>query len=198
MRIGTGIVAAFGILFGSMTAVAAPVRWYLSGVTFSDGGTAVGSFIYDADTAQSSQIAIETTGSIAFSYTRHVASLPYALDVDTGVKEGGKGFLQLVTVTDMTNAGGTLAVGRHPVDYVMYSTEQVYQQYDFGIFHGPVIREVVSETESANAGACAAVDQAIEALNARMRQAYSSSEGEYLRDRWHALKERRYSLKCGR
>ena len=53
-------------------------------------------------------------------------------------------------------------------------------------------------TESANAGACAAVDQAIEALNARMRQAYSSSEGEYLRDRWHALKERRYSLKCGR
>ena len=53
-------------------------------------------------------------------------------------------------------------------------------------------------TESANAGACAAVDQAIEALNARMRQAYSSSEGEYLRERWHALKERRYSLKCGR
>jgi hypothetical protein len=52
--------------------------------------------------------------------------------------------------------------------------------------------------EPANAGACDAVDQAIEALNARMRQAYSSSEGEDLRERWHALKERRYSLKCGR
>jgi hypothetical protein len=53
-------------------------------------------------------------------------------------------------------------------------------------------------TKSANADACAAVDQAIEALNACMRQAYSSSEGERLRERWHALKERRYSLKCGR
>jgi hypothetical protein len=79
------------------------VKWHLSGVVFSDGGTAQGSFVYDADTAQFSQIAIETTGSIAFTYTNHVASLPYALDVDTGVKEIGKGYLQLVTVANLTN-----------------------------------------------------------------------------------------------
>lgn len=49
-----------------------------------------------------------------------------------------------------------------------------------------------------NARACAAVDQAIEHLNARMRQRYSSAEGERLRAQWHDLKRQRRDLKCGR
>ncbi len=49
-----------------------------------------------------------------------------------------------------------------------------------------------------NAAACSAVDEAIDRLNERMRQPYSSQEGEYLRRQWHALKERRYDLRCGR
>lgn len=40
---------------------AVPVGWTLNGVTFNDGGTASGSFTYDADTNQFSAINIVTT-----------------------------------------------------------------------------------------------------------------------------------------
>lgn len=59
-------------------------------------------------------------------------------------------------------------------------------------------RSSSASTGSSNAAACASVDRAIESLNARMRQRYSSSEGERLRAQWHALKQQRYDLKCGR
>jgi hypothetical protein len=49
-----------------------------------------------------------------------------------------------------------------------------------------------------NASACAAVDQAIDNLNSRMRQQYGSAEGEWLRQEWHRLKQQRYDLRCGR
>ena len=52
--------------------------------------------------------------------------------------------------------------------------------------------------ESSNAAACATVDQAIDNLNARMRQRYGTAEGERLRAQWHDLKQQRYDLKCGR
>ena len=38
----------------------------------------------------------------------------------------------------------------------------------------------------------------IDNLNARMRQRYGAAEGERLRAQWHALKQQRYDLKCGR
>ena len=50
----------------------------------------------------------------------------------------------------------------------------------------------------ANEAACDAVDQAIEDLNARMRQGYGAPEGEWLRERWRDLRRQRYELKCGR
>jgi hypothetical protein len=49
-----------------------------------------------------------------------------------------------------------------------------------------------------NTSQCAAVDQEIENLNARMRQRYGSAEGEWLRAEWHRLHQRRYDLRCGR
>ncbi len=49
-----------------------------------------------------------------------------------------------------------------------------------------------------NEAACNAVDQAIENLNARMRQGYGASEGEWLREHWHDLKRQRHELRCGR
>jgi len=55
----------------------------------------------------------------------------------------GQGFLQLVAVANLTNAG-TVAVGRHPVGHHDVFVEAVYKQYSFGISHGPVIREVVA------------------------------------------------------
>jgi hypothetical protein len=52
--------------------------------------------------------------------------------------------------------------------------------------------------EASNEARCAGIDQAIKQLNARMRQPYSSAEGEELRKRWHYLKRQRYELRCGR
>ena len=46
---------------GYMSADAAPLRWNLDGVTFPDGGSANGSFVYDADTGMYSDIGINTT-----------------------------------------------------------------------------------------------------------------------------------------
>lgn len=45
----------------SGTAVSAPVVWQLQNVVFNDGGTAHGSFVYDADTGIMSDVAITTT-----------------------------------------------------------------------------------------------------------------------------------------
>lgn len=54
------------------------------------------------------------------------------------------------------------------------------------------------ESLPSNQASCQSIDQAIERLNTRMRQRYSSWEGEQLRAQWHALKERRHELRCGR
>ena len=62
----------------------------------------------------------------------------------------------------------------------------------------PVASRSGGMPEVSNEAACASVDRAIEQLNARMRQPYSSAEGEWLRARWRELKRRRYDLRCGR
>jgi hypothetical protein len=48
------------------------------------------------------------------------------------------------------------------------------------------------------ANRCAAIDQQIDWINARMRQGYRAYEGERLRDSLRALKSDRYDLRCGR
>ena len=55
-----------------------------------------------------------------------------------------------------------------------------------------------STATASNEAACEAVDRAIENVNARMRQRYGAAEGERLRAQWHAIKQQRYDLKCGR
>jgi hypothetical protein len=56
----------------------------------------------------------------------------------------------------------------------------------------------VAPVASPNEAACAAIDEAIANLNARMRQGYTSAEGERLRAEWHDLQKRREDLNCGR
>ena len=60
MRLGS---VRFLFLVGllSVSASAAPLLWTLSGVTFADGGTASGSYIYDATTNTYSSVHVITT-----------------------------------------------------------------------------------------------------------------------------------------
>jgi len=48
-----------------------------------------------------------------------------------------------------------------------------------------------------NESACRAVDAEIRAINAQMREGYTSQQGEWLRARWHAAQKRRAALDCG-
>ena len=62
-----------------------------------------------------SAINIQTTGNLAFTYT--TAGLlgrnePFGFAATTGVFVGA-GHLQLITVSDLTDAGGTIAIGSH-------------------------------------------------------------------------------------
>jgi hypothetical protein len=50
----------------ALAASAGPITWNLVGVTFVDGGTATGSFVFDADTGTYSSIDIVTTAGFGY------------------------------------------------------------------------------------------------------------------------------------
>ena len=68
---------ALGILASSLAAPAGavPIRWVFQDAVFDDGGTLVGSFVYDADTNVYSQIDIATTAGTAFGGASYVADI---------------------------------------------------------------------------------------------------------------------------
>lgn len=109
-----GLTAAV-LLAGSMAVNATPIMWNLQDVAFNDGGTASGSFVYDADTSTYSAINIQTTGNLSFTYSTADllgAGRPFGFSAATGAFVGA-GYLQLITVSDLTDAGGTIALGSH-------------------------------------------------------------------------------------
>jgi hypothetical protein len=114
------------VLLGALSAVSAfssPVTWTLGGVTFDDGGTASGSFVYDANTGLYSSINITTTtGTTRTGVTYHFGSTSVAgptFNLNLTVGSGdltGTPALFLVFTNPLTNAGGTdsLVVGSAP------------------------------------------------------------------------------------
>lgn len=116
-------VVAMAFLAGPMSARAVPLMWNLQGVTFDDGGTATGSFVYDADTQTYSAINIQTTGNLAFTYTAGdlIGWAKSGFSVATGSFVGA-GFLDLMMVSDLTDAGGTVAIGPNGVFTAPFET----------------------------------------------------------------------------
>lgn len=96
---------------------AVPVTWYLSQVTLSDGGRAVGSFVYDADSQTFGPINVQTTpgpttanatGAIAGGNYNEATPL-FAAPVSFLSKgNAGTRILTLLTPNTLTNAGGTV------------------------------------------------------------------------------------------
>jgi len=86
-------------LLASLTAHAALVEWTLSGVTFTDGGTASGSFVYDATTQTETQFDITTTAGSA---------LPGREYIDNGTQPPypalGFAVLDILNPANLTNA----------------------------------------------------------------------------------------------
>jgi PEP-CTERM motif len=73
------LILALGlVVLLSMPGIASAddVTWSLSGVTFFDGGTATGSFVYNADTNTVSSVDIATTAGLAFGGADYTAVDP--------------------------------------------------------------------------------------------------------------------------
>jgi hypothetical protein len=111
MRLGL-LKILLGLALCSVFASAGPVVWILSGVTFADGGTASGSFVYNADTNTYSSINVTTTtGSARSGATYHFQNGggANALGMVTVVAADltGTPDLALGFSSSLTNAGGT-------------------------------------------------------------------------------------------
>jgi len=117
------VLAAAGILLTASPAMAIPVSWTLSGATFDDGGTAAGSFVYDADTDALSAWSINMVGgSVAalptFTYnpanSKDTNCSGSQVCFDTIIAGVGVGSLirqiGFVATAALTNAGGTLGI----------------------------------------------------------------------------------------
>lgn len=115
-------LAISALVFGS-SSQAAPILWTLDGVRFNDGGTASGSFVYDADNNTYSAIDLSTTqGTIgAASQLQHACSAPecpvpsnaeglFALSAPFGTDLSRASLLFLVPASPLSNAGGEVQV----------------------------------------------------------------------------------------
>lgn len=142
-----GLIAVM-LLAGPMSANAMPITWNLQGVTFDDGGTASGSFVYDADTATYSSIDIQTTGNLAFTYTTAdlLGWAPFGFSITTSSFVGG-GLLELLMVSDLTNAGGLIAIGQRGPFSTPFETTYIVNVLGGGVlpnFNSPPFREITT------------------------------------------------------
>lgn len=100
-----------------------PIEWTLEEVAFHDGGSATGSFVYDASTNTYSDVDIETTvGFSNFAYSYHDAStvsISGELWSSTSlIVNGGLATtypeLRLNFSSPLTNAGGAIGIAVDP------------------------------------------------------------------------------------
>lgn len=95
------------------------ITWNLTGVTFADGGTASGSFVYDAVTNTVSSIDIVTTVGTVFGGTTYTALNPGFLPLPDDIvvvpnsslsNFTGTFVLDLSLAAPLTNAGGIVSM----------------------------------------------------------------------------------------
>lgn len=96
-------------------AQAATVQWTLTDIVFSDGGTATGSFRYDADSNTYSNVDVLTSAgadSSGFAYDSVLEGDGnfVALLQSPGADLTGEPILQLVFQTPLTNSGGLVSL----------------------------------------------------------------------------------------
>lgn len=116
------------VLALAASAGAAPVTWYLSGVTMADGAVANGSFVFDASTNTYSSVSITTSGGSVFVSSTYTAVDPNAVSVDDGTNVElvpnaglanftGTPVLVLFFQTTLTDAGGSSWLAGGPASY---------------------------------------------------------------------------------
>lgn len=109
---------ALAALLISTSAWAIPVSWILQDVVFDDGGVAIGSFVFDADTNQYSDVSLATSTTGGFEGHVYLAPpLPSNFATLSLFEQSGTdthsiflGFFEGNNV-GLSNAGGTILLG---------------------------------------------------------------------------------------
>jgi hypothetical protein len=121
LRFGSAIAVLVLFLMAGMppTASADAVTWNLVGVTFNDGGTASGSFVFDANTNTVSSVNITTTAGTAFGGATYKFVDPgfsptptvFVVVPDASLSDftGTPNFVPVFD-TALTNSGGTVGL----------------------------------------------------------------------------------------
>jgi hypothetical protein len=134
-------------------AFAVPVMWTLSGATFNDGGTATGSFVYDADTNTLSNWSVSVAGGntatfppITYDTTTASGSISGQGATTTGVNlaAGGNRQLRTPSVSPLSNAGGTVAIDISNIYQGECFNCSPYRPYTAGNLVGVVVVAITS------------------------------------------------------
>lgn len=140
-------------LAGLTNGHAVPVLWTFNGATFNDGGTATGSFVYDADTDTLSNWSVSVaggnTGSFpAFTYdtTNATGSISGQGATLTGVllEAAGNRQLRTASVSPLTNAGGTVAIDTSNLYQGECFNCSPYRPYTAGTLVGIIVVSITS------------------------------------------------------
>jgi hypothetical protein len=127
---GYGVFVRVAALVGLLgvyaaSAIAVPVTWTLSGATFTDGGTASGYFVYDADTDTLSTFSVVTAAgnTVAFPATTYDLSTAFGsidssgagtigtvLTIGNPPPGPGQRPLRMPAVSALSDAGGSVAL----------------------------------------------------------------------------------------
>ena len=134
------VALGFALSVAALSVQATPITYTLTNVTFSDGATATGSFVFDATTHLSSGFDISTTAGIltAFEWTKANSGLYFG---------GGSGINNFVLITTdgrrvfnfsfmdpLTNGGGTDTI----------NLASTYECYNCSPFRRVVVGSVTS------------------------------------------------------
>ena len=115
-KILSGVVIGIALLASSLSAHAIPITYTLQNVTFADGATASGSFVFDANTHLSSGYSISTTAGTltAFTWNQFDSGLYYGGGAGpnnfTLITTNGQRVFNFSFINPFTNAGGTYAI----------------------------------------------------------------------------------------
>lgn len=116
------VFALFVLFCVPSIASADGIPWVLAGVTFDDGGTASGSFVYDAVTNTYSAINVTTTTGATLTGATYTSLSDIAGSSNTGFLFGpnnssdltGASFLMWLFDAPLTNSGGIVQVSLPP------------------------------------------------------------------------------------
>jgi hypothetical protein len=117
-RVPVAALTLLVLVVTAQTADATPISWSFSGLMFSDGGSASGSFVFDADTLVYSSINITTTSSAVITGSTYLFDHPdfdnsalRLIAVDSlPLVAAGVDLLELTFSSELTNAGGSVSI----------------------------------------------------------------------------------------